>query len=512
MPSPFRSVVTPLQDEAWARALGEHPDQAFVAWVLDGIRCGFRIGYGTTVPRQQRRSAKRNMRSAMQNPAVVSDYLKAERKAGRVLGPVPTEVTRACEVHTNRFGVIPKSNQPGQWRLIVDLSHPEGASINDGVDSALCSLKYASVDDAAGLIGEAGKGALIAKLDIQSAYRNVPVHPDDRPLLGMEWEGQRFIDAALPFGLCSAPKIFNALADALAWILEKEGSCPLLHYLDDFLLVGRAGSDECATSLQVAQKVCQQLGVPLAMHKLEGPACCLTFLGITIDTEAMVLRLPEVKLARLGGMIQQWRAHKACTKRELLSLIGHLQHACRVVKPGRVFLRRMIDLASGVKELHHFVRLNKGFRSDLEWWALFLREWNGVSLMSTVTRRPPEATLTSDASGRWGCGAFSTSGQWFQCVWPKSWAGVHITVKELMPIVIATALWSVQWRGKAIQCRTDNAAVVAIVNSGRSKQSDLANHLMRTLVFIKARFNIVLYATHLPGKQNEAADALYIQR
>ena len=77
-----------------------------------------------------------------------------------------------------------------------------------------------------------------------------------------------------------------------------------------------------------------------------------------------------------------------------------------------------------------------------------------------------------------------------------------------MPIVIATALWRVQWRGKAIQCRMDSAAVIAIVNSGRSKQSDLANHLMRTLVFIKARFNIVLYAIHLPGKQNEAADAL----
>ena len=168
----------------------------------------------------------------------------------------------------------------------------------------------------------------------------------------------------------------------------------------------------------------------------------------------------------------------------------------------------MIDLASVAKELHHFVRLNKGFRSDLEWWALFLCEWNGVSLMSTLMQKPPEMTLTSDASGSWGCGAFSASGQWFQCAWPESWAGIHITVKELMPIVIATALWGLQWTGKTILCHTDNATVVAIVNSGRSKQSDLANHLMRTLVFIKARFNLALSAVHLPGKKNEAADAL----
>ena len=35
-----------------------------------------------------------------------------------------------------------------------------------------------------------------------------------------------------------------------------------------------------------------------------------------------------------------------------------LQHASRVVRPGRSFLRRMIDLAKIPKRSHHFVRLN----------------------------------------------------------------------------------------------------------------------------------------------------------
>ena len=95
-------------------------------------------------------------------------------------------------VHLSRFGVIPKLHQPGKWRLIVDLSHPSGASINDGASRELCSLTYASVDDATKLVLEAGhgRGAILAKLDVQSAYRNVLVHPDDRPLLGMEWNGE----------------------------------------------------------------------------------------------------------------------------------------------------------------------------------------------------------------------------------------------------------------------------------------------------------------------------------
>ena len=100
----------------------------------------------------------------------------------------------------------------------------------------------------------------------------------------------------------------------------------------------------------------------------------------------------------------------------------------------------MIDLSSAVKELHHHVRLNLAFRSDLQWWALFLEGWNGVSLFSSVISRAPAATLTTDASGSWGCGAFTSSGQWFQFAWPEVWKGVHITVKELLLIVVACAV------------------------------------------------------------------------
>ena len=60
--------------------------------------------------------------------------------------------------------------------------------INDGVDPALYLLSYSSIDKAATIISRLGSGAILAKLDVQRAYRNVPVHPEDRPLLGMEWE------------------------------------------------------------------------------------------------------------------------------------------------------------------------------------------------------------------------------------------------------------------------------------------------------------------------------------
>ena len=99
--------------------------------------------------------------------------------------------------------------------MIVDLSSPEGASVNDGIDPCLCSLTYVTVDDAARSVVGAGRGAFLVKADVKQAYRMVPVHPEDRLLLGMVWDDSLFVDSALPFGLHSAPKIFNALADAL---------------------------------------------------------------------------------------------------------------------------------------------------------------------------------------------------------------------------------------------------------------------------------------------------------
>lgn len=90
----------------------------------------------------------------------------------------------------------------------MDLSSPEGRSVNDGIEPELCSLQYLRVDEVVRQVMVRGQGTLMAKMDIESAYRNVPVHPADRLLLGMQWKGDVFFDTQLPFGLRSAPKIF----------------------------------------------------------------------------------------------------------------------------------------------------------------------------------------------------------------------------------------------------------------------------------------------------------------
>ena len=247
--------------------------------------------------------SSRNLPLAYSHPEVVTDYLQVEQVAGRMLGPLPATLSNGQAVQINRVGMVPKGHNAGRWRLITDLSYPPGRSVNDGIDPGLCSLEYTSVDTIAGIIVALGQEA---KIDMKSAYRLVPVHPDDRPLLACKWEGQVFVDSALPFGLRLAPKIFTAVADVIEWCFCEAGVRFVDHYLDDYIILGTPDAMESTKGLETVRTVARELGVPLAEDKCEGPATKLTFLGIEIDSISGVLHLPKEKLDRLNGTLAEW--------------------------------------------------------------------------------------------------------------------------------------------------------------------------------------------------------------
>ena len=340
--------------------------------------------------------------------------------------------------------MIPKST-PGKWRLILDLSAPEGRSVNDGISESWCLLSYITITDGAQGVASFGKGALVAKIDVKNAYRVVPIHPDDTWLFGMLWEDELFVDIALPFGLRSAPKIFSALADAVVWIAKQNGIPFLIHYLDDFLIVGPPSSPQCAEYVTKLIAIFEQLGLPIALDKLEGPAVRLTFLGFKLDSARWEVRLPQTKLTEIQHIVRNWIGRKSCTRRELESLVGKLAHASRVIRPGKTFMRRLYELLAGTRRAHHHICLNAAFRSDLQWWALFMESWNGVTIMSGTA---DSVDVWTDTSGSFGCGAVCPSlRQWIQLAWPpghparKGSQDKSILWKELVPIVLAGAIW-----------------------------------------------------------------------
>ena len=181
----------------------------------------------------------------------------------------------------------------------------------------------------------------------------------------------------------------------------------VFHYIDDFLLLGTPHCPQCAVDLVRLQQTFGWLRIPLAPEKREGPATCVTFLGIELDSELMVARLPLHKIAELHCLLTQWQGRRCCLVKELQSLVGKLQHAGKVIRPGRTFLRHMLGLLKGIPRHQKFIRLNTAFRSDLTWWLVFMETWNGISMFPTEAHTQPDYHLFTDASGRLGCGAWA---------------------------------------------------------------------------------------------------------
>ena len=495
---PAVNVASPVNVPVLHRYLSDHPDRNFVNFLNDGFTNGFSIGYrGFITPGQCR-----NLLSARQNIEAVSAAISKEVDRGHTIGPFP--FLPFTNFHCSPLGAVPKKD--GTHRIILDLSSPRGSSINEGISPDLYSVHYSSFDDAVNMVRSVGHGntCFLAKLDIKHAFRLCPVHPSDWPLLGYMWQDQFYVDIRLPFGSRSSPFIFNQFAEALLWILVFVfGVKNVIHYLDDFFICARS-KDLCQQDMDVMQCAFSELGVPLAPDKVIGPSTCLTYLGIDIDTVSNSTRLPDTKYSDLLSTLSTWSHRKKCTKRDLLSLIGSLSFACKVVKPGRMFLRRLIDLSTTVSSLNHHISLNSEACADIAWWLEFLPSWNGVEFIQSAPLTSHALQLFTDASSI-GFGAVYGT-HWFSVAWPSSFC-YHINFLELFAIVAAVFTWGDNWVDQQIILFTDNYSVTEIWRSGRCKDRDMMR-LVRALFLFTAKFNINILMKHIPGKVNILADSL----
>ena len=122
-----------------------------------------------------------------------------------------------------------------------------------------------------------------------------------------------------------------------------------------------------------------------------------------------------------------------------------------------------------------------------------------------VSQVPVDVHLCSDAAGDWGCGAIHGQA-WCQLQWPEGTERFHISFKELVPILMASLVWDRGWKGQKVMSYCDNEAVVHVLASRSAKDPDLM-HLPR-LFFVEAAWQFTLFARHMKGKENVAADTI----
>lgn len=465
---------------------------------------GFLLGFPLYFEGERSNFFAQNLVSAQQNATIVDTKLFKERQAGRIAGPF--DQPPLPQFRVSPLGVVPKK-VPGEYRLIHHLSFPSGASVNDGISSEHTSVTYARVDDAILLIKTLGPGCFLAKTDIKSAFRIIPIRPSDYNLLGIFWRGKYYYDKVMPMGCSSSCRTFEMFSTALEWVAKTHLAIPhLIHILDDFLM-GTRTFEQCRVNLERFLSLCEYLGVPIAPEKTVGPVNMLSFAGIELDTLAMEARLPGDKTEKCKLLIATFLRRKKVTLRELQSLVGLLNFACSVVVPGRAFLRRLIDLTKGITSPHHFIRLNKSVKADLQLWYSFLIDFNGRSFfLSDVWLDSAGLNLYTDSAGSLGYGAVFGN-EWVFGAWPDNWKPLNITILEFYPIVLSVLLWGDRMRSHRVTFFTDNAALVEIINRATSRDPTVMI-FVRALVLACLKFNILFRARHVPGVHNILADSL----
>lgn len=245
----------------------------------------------------------------------------------------------------------------------------------------------------------------------------MPIHPSDWHLFGVKWDSKFYFAVRLTFGCRSSPHIFNSLSEALCWILLNV--CKLLfilHLLDDFLLIDFPNSQ--SPTLDILKQVFSDVGVPLSAEKTLGPSTSLEFLGISLDTVKMQASLPHEKLLRIRSFLEFLSSLRVVSKRDILSLLGHLNFAMSIIPQGRAFISRLITLAHSTQNLSDSIQLDEGCLSDIKFWTRLINDWNGISFFyNDAFESSADLHLFTDAAPSIGFGGFF-QGQWFAEKWP----------------------------------------------------------------------------------------------
>ena len=193
----------------------------------------------------------------------------------------------------------------------------------------------------------------MAKTDIKSAFRIIPIHPSDFPLLGMKLDNQFYYDVSLPMGLFSSCAFFEAFSSSSEWIsaVYRFGSSGVFYIVDDFLFIAKTET-KCRTDLSNFLRLCGHLGVPICPGEnrwapISGHSVC----GLNTRFSKTGSPFAGRQASKCRLLLESFRKRRKLTLREVQSLLGLLTFTCSVMVPVRPFLRRMIDLTFGVSPI-----------------------------------------------------------------------------------------------------------------------------------------------------------------
>jgi hypothetical protein len=447
---------------------------------------------------------------------VICKEMLEECRLGRRAGPFDSIPLHNFQC--SPLGTVPKKD-PKKLRVIHHLSYPrniENASVNSTINDIECKLvKFSEV---LSLVQAKGRGCLMAKYDIRNAFRLIRVRVQDQHLLGMLFQGKYYYELCLPFGLKSAPGLFELFATAIEEFIHRSGVETIRHYIDDYLTISFALSAQ--SDYDKVIEMFKKLNIELASEKLAKPSTRIEFLGLVIDSDLMKVELPQDKLGRYKALLDEWLKKEYCTLQELQSLVGKLVFASYAIQHGHIFYRRILGLlkqCKGKEQSKYLqIEMNNKARLDIKWWREFIYKWNGTNIIPPCLDNyltVDQHLMFTDAC-RTGMGAFYNNNEYIRHAWnadelkrARRKQELSVPYLELLALTHSINVWAGSLSGKAVILNCDCNTVVQAVNRGRSYDPGMMN-LIRILLYITSINSIFIHLRHIEGVKNIDADLL----
>ena len=392
----------------------------------------------------------------------------------------------------SRLFLVPKKG--GSMRPVIDLSSLNKFIVNEHFQMEnLSCLKTLLLP-----------GDFMTNIDLKDAYLSVPVHVSSRKFLRFIWKGTCYQFKALPFGLCSAPRIFTKVLKPVAAFLRRK-AIRVLIYLDDFLLLA-ATVEEAVENTQLVVTLLQSLGFTINLKKsLLVPTQVITFLGFQVDSMCMMISLPADKANKILDCCRRLLVSQSITLRNLASFLGLLESSRPAIWRAPLHFRHLqSDLIRGLQmnqeSYDAVIALSPSARVELAWWLKHTLNVNG----SPVHLPPPEMVITTDASKKgWGAvhQSLQTNGRWSQ-----KESLQHINYLELKASFLALQTFLKGKSRVTVSLQLDNTTAIAYINNkGGTRSPQLMTLALEMWDWCQTR-DIFVIASHIPGRDNVSAD------
>ena len=446
-----------------------------------------------------------NAASAYEFGEQVTDAVASWVVNGFVMGPVDrADLPGGVKVN----GIMCREKPNGSVRIILNMSAPEGESVNDGIDLSEFPAVMSSTAKWLKALERAGRGCYIMKLDWSDAYKHIRVRKEDVALQWFSWLGKYFVELCLIFGTSSSVGIYDRAAKVVLELVLlicgflRELVC---QHLDD---VCAAGGQELFDFERTYRMVAEEVGVKLAPtddpDKAFSPCHQGTVLGVYYDTVEWTWCIPADKLSRLMGQLRAAMDADCLCQDEIWSLVGRVLHYCPLVPAGRFNIDHLIKANGVSSEKKRLVELSQAFKRQVWFWLTMVRVSSGHCRIPDPEDRFPVWTrecYTDSAGGsmgRPGRGAGVVSESWW-CYYP--WArkvncgvraedgkklGRKLSALELVGPLICLTAGSSWCRNRPVRVWVDNMGSVKIWKKGYSPVCGLCTTLVKAISAVAA--------------------------